>query len=732
MFRMRKKQSGFSLPELAIVMVSIAAITAAVAGGARIIETAKNAQSKNNILAIKQAVDQFEEQYGGLPGDLAYVTKLGAAANKAGNGNGVIDSATEALLFWHHLGLAGLIDGKYDGATATVGVGLPPGSQEHSVLKVIPVGSLDSSYPSDALVIQVSGAGASGTDLGIFAVDEARKMDESLDGGVADPVHGKVRAIDGNGSTCLSGSNYKTSTNTTTESPCVIRYILRGFEGVKTTFSFSGNVCSDTLDREQVASGKTTSSSGANIFNLNTTPYTILTISACPAGTIGIKTLKCVPSANNGAGSWTEVQENNCQQVKCYENSILGDSSAINCINNYTGNGVIRRCEKLGLWQPISSGNTCTPQTNAEVCNGSYVSRKSQGCNFGQKGARLHQCDGGFWKWADVDGSGDDLNADTTSTSGTHTINDSCTNISCSGSGTIGATGVSKTDFNYDCTAITYSGVAAYTGSSSKRYSVCSLDGKWHFATAECVPNYAGITSGTCTDGAVITDIGCPPGKRGTHSLRCSGTKWVEDKDNCEALTCGGYPLGEFRASPTQKCPENSNGIVWEICVLDIENGGSSYNKAVWKPTFLNCVRGTGSSDGVNQVCLGDSAETQSDRSGNAYWPSAISPASGTVTVTATACRTGYTGTLPTRTCGTSGVWGSVTGACTKIQCPAISTADVSTGYATWPVSDAGALNVTGTCDTASNYYAQGSGFTPPTRNCNIDGTWAALSNPCQ
>ncbi len=109
-------QSGFTLVEIAIVLVIIGLILGGVLQGQVMIENAKFKRFVKEIDSYRAAYHTFQDTYRGLPGDLASVAALDAAAT-AGNGNGQIVSGycgtnnEEACLVWSHLRYAKLIAG---------------------------------------------------------------------------------------------------------------------------------------------------------------------------------------------------------------------------------------------------------------------------------------------------------------------------------------------------------------------------------------------------------------------------------------------------------------------------------------------------------------------------------------------------------------------------------------------------------------------------------------------
>ncbi len=117
---MRNKQSGFTLVEIAIVLVIIGLLLGGVLKGQELINSAKIKNIANDMNGITTAVYGYQDRFKALPGDDANaVSRWGAStAISATAGNTVLagkfNSSTagdETLLFWQHLRLAGFIGG---------------------------------------------------------------------------------------------------------------------------------------------------------------------------------------------------------------------------------------------------------------------------------------------------------------------------------------------------------------------------------------------------------------------------------------------------------------------------------------------------------------------------------------------------------------------------------------------------------------------------------------------
>ena len=119
--KMSKKQSGFTLVEIAIVLVIIGLIMGGVFKGQALIDSARVRSLSTDVSGIRAAWFSFQERYRSIPGDFASArTQIDNAAMQ-GNGNGRIDGGQERAAVWQQLALAGLISGNFDGAQNATG-----------------------------------------------------------------------------------------------------------------------------------------------------------------------------------------------------------------------------------------------------------------------------------------------------------------------------------------------------------------------------------------------------------------------------------------------------------------------------------------------------------------------------------------------------------------------------------------------------------------------------------
>lgn len=116
-----RRQTGFTLIEIAIVLVIIGLLLGGILKGQELITSARVRNLISQQEGVKAAYFGFLDRYRALPGDydqasknianIAGVTQCGTGD---GNGNGRIETTgNENILAWEHLSKAGFINGSY-------------------------------------------------------------------------------------------------------------------------------------------------------------------------------------------------------------------------------------------------------------------------------------------------------------------------------------------------------------------------------------------------------------------------------------------------------------------------------------------------------------------------------------------------------------------------------------------------------------------------------------------
>lgn len=128
---MKSTQKGFTLVEIAIVLVIIGLLLGGVLKGQELINSAKVKNFATDFRNIPLFIYGYQDKFKSLPGDdRSAVTHAGATATQATTpagtiGNAVINGAwntttqtDESYLFWQHVRLAGLAAGPTDATAA--------------------------------------------------------------------------------------------------------------------------------------------------------------------------------------------------------------------------------------------------------------------------------------------------------------------------------------------------------------------------------------------------------------------------------------------------------------------------------------------------------------------------------------------------------------------------------------------------------------------------------------
>ncbi len=144
-----RKQTGFTLIEIAIVLVIVGLLLGGVLKGQELIQSARVRNLASTGDGIKAAFFGFQDRFRALPGDysgaqaVANIAGMAAnagctgAVNGGGDGNGQIALAGESIIAWEHLSRAGFITGSYICAGAAAAATNTPTNVYNSFVQLV-------------------------------------------------------------------------------------------------------------------------------------------------------------------------------------------------------------------------------------------------------------------------------------------------------------------------------------------------------------------------------------------------------------------------------------------------------------------------------------------------------------------------------------------------------------------------------------------------------------------
>lgn len=216
------KESGFTLVELAIVMIIIGLLIGGILKGQELVANAQTTATVAQIKGLDGAIATFRDKYSQYPGDMrAPNTRLrdctSAPCSTSGNGNGRVDTpslgaapttTTEGSVAMVHLAASDLISGvTVDDNTLSFGAMLPEAKIGGGFWMGHTANGSGSGVtgmrPGHYLVMNGTPTAVSGNNGGLTAT-QAAQIDRKIDDG--DPDAGSVQAPNYGG--CITSNEY--------------------------------------------------------------------------------------------------------------------------------------------------------------------------------------------------------------------------------------------------------------------------------------------------------------------------------------------------------------------------------------------------------------------------------------------------------------------------------------------------------------------------------------------
>ena len=222
----RQEEAGFTLVELAVVLVIIGLLLGGILKGQELIATAQVNATIAQMKGIDAAMSTFKDKYGQLPGDLSNFARLANCANLCavnGDADGRIESGDntgmpqpsiapavneEGAVAFAHMAAAGLLQSiRYDaGSGLLFGELLPEAKAGGGMWLGFTVdgnpATTTALRPGHVLVYTGQVANLAVNSNGALAGSQAAQIDRKLDDGVA-----ATGSVSSNGTACRDAGN---------------------------------------------------------------------------------------------------------------------------------------------------------------------------------------------------------------------------------------------------------------------------------------------------------------------------------------------------------------------------------------------------------------------------------------------------------------------------------------------------------------------------------------------
>lgn len=204
------KQRGFTLVELAVVLVIIGLIAGAILGGRQLMEVARRHTVLKEEATLQEAITAFKDKYHELPGDMGNATSFWASAADGNRDQMVVwtDGSApkkEGPQAWYQLVQGGFLSGNYSGSSSS-DLAVPGTNTPTTAIGGGTAGwfiDADASYDIGTAIGIGRSDGSGLNDTALFTAESAYFIDKKVDDGL--PSAGSVRGV---GGSCINTGEY--------------------------------------------------------------------------------------------------------------------------------------------------------------------------------------------------------------------------------------------------------------------------------------------------------------------------------------------------------------------------------------------------------------------------------------------------------------------------------------------------------------------------------------------